>query len=38
MPRLKFDPLTHYPFTTELQLYTSHINHGNHLDNGVPPI
>ena len=33
MPRLKFDPLDNYPFTTELQLYTSHINHGNHLDN-----
>ena len=33
MPRLKFEPLQNYPFRTELQLYTSHINHGNHLDN-----
>ena len=33
MARLKFDALAHYPFCTELQIYTSHINHGNHLDN-----
>ena len=25
MARLKFDALAHYPFCTELQIYTSHI-------------
>lgn len=33
MARLQFPPLERYPFRTELQIYTSHINHGNHLDN-----
>lgn len=33
MARIKFDILDRYPFETQVQIYTSHINHGNHLDN-----
>ena len=33
MPRLQFQPAERYPFSTELEIYTSHINEGAHLDN-----
>ena len=33
MPRLQFHPAERYPFSTELEIYASHINEGAHLDN-----
>lgn len=33
MPRLQFQPADRYPFSTELVIYTGHINEGAHLDN-----
>lgn len=34
MARIIVDLPEHFSFTTEIQLYIGHINHGNHLDNG----
>jgi len=33
MPRLQFELAPRYPFSTELQIYVSHVNQGGHLDN-----
>jgi len=33
MPRLLFDAPAHYRFSTEIQIYISHVNQGGHLDN-----
>ena len=33
MPRIQFQPADRYPFSTELAIYTAHINEGSHLDN-----
>ena len=33
MPRIKIDLPASFAFSTEIQLYLSHINYGNHLDN-----
>ncbi|QKH36488.1 acyl-CoA thioesterase [Achromobacter pestifer] len=32
MPRLLFEPRSHYPYATEVQIYAGHINYGGHLD------
>lgn len=34
MARIIVELPEHFAFTTEIQLYIGHINHGNHLDNG----
>lgn len=34
MARIIVDLPEHFAFSTEIQLYIGHINHGNHLDNG----
>jgi acyl-CoA thioester hydrolase len=33
MPRIQLHPAQHYSFTTEIQIYISHVNQGGHLDN-----
>lgn len=33
MPRIKIELPEHFPFSTELMIYQSHINYGGHLDN-----
>ncbi|MBX9835025.1 MAG: thioesterase family protein [Burkholderiaceae bacterium] len=33
MPRIQYSLPEHFVFSTEMQLYTSHINWGGHLDN-----
>lgn len=33
MPRIKIELPEHFPFSTELVIYQSHINYGGHLDN-----
>jgi acyl-CoA thioester hydrolase len=33
MPRITISPAAHYPFSTEIQIYISHVNQGGHLDN-----
>lgn len=33
MPRIRIDLPEHFPFSTELQIYASHINEAAHLDN-----
>ncbi|MCC7330683.1 MAG: thioesterase family protein [Gammaproteobacteria bacterium] len=33
MARIQIDLPIHFPFTTELAVYVSHINYGGHLDN-----
>lgn len=33
MPRIAISPAAHYPFSTEIQIYISHVNQGGHLDN-----
>lgn len=33
MPRIQFTPAQRYPFSTEIQIYISHVNQGGHLDN-----
>lgn len=35
MARIKIDLPEHFAFSTELPLYLSHINYGNHLDNAL---
>lgn len=35
MPRLKIDLPGHFAFSTEIPIYISHINYGNHLDNAA---
>ncbi len=33
MPRIQFELPDHFPFSTALQIYISHVNQGGHLDN-----
>lgn len=33
MPRIKIELPAHFPFSTEVAIYQSHINYGGHLDN-----
>jgi acyl-CoA thioester hydrolase len=33
MPRIQFQLPTHFRFTTDIQIYISHVNQGGHLDN-----
>jgi acyl-CoA thioester hydrolase len=33
MPRIQLSPASTYPFSTEIQIYISHVNQGGHLDN-----
>jgi len=33
MPRIQLTPASRYPFSTEIQIYISHVNQGGHLDN-----
>ena len=33
MPRIQFELPAHFSFSTELQVYISHVNQGGHLDN-----
>lgn len=33
MPRIQLSPAACYPFSTEIQIYISHVNQGGHLDN-----
>ena len=33
MPRIQFDLPEQFIFSTELQIYISHVNQGGHLDN-----
>ena len=33
MPRIQLQPALHYAFSTEIQIYISHVNQGGHLDN-----
>ena len=33
MPRITVPRAAHYPFSTEIQIYISHVNQGGHLDN-----
>lgn len=33
MPRIVFDLPAHFSFSTEMQIYISHVNQGGHLDN-----
>jgi acyl-CoA thioesterase FadM len=33
MPRIQLLPAQHYSFTTDIQIYISHVNQGGHLDN-----
>ena len=33
MPRIQLQPAQNYPFSTEIQIYISHVNQGGHLDN-----
>jgi acyl-CoA thioesterase FadM len=33
MPRIQLFPAQHYSFTTDIQIYISHVNQGGHLDN-----
>jgi 4-hydroxybenzoyl-CoA thioesterase len=35
MARIKIDLPEHFAFSTDLPLYLSHINYGNHLDNAL---
>lgn len=35
MARIKVSLPEHFPFSTEITLYLSHINYGNHLDNAL---
>ncbi|MES2584558.1 MAG: thioesterase family protein [Pseudomonadota bacterium] len=33
MPRIQLQPAPRYAFSTEIQIYISHVNQGGHLDN-----
>jgi acyl-CoA thioester hydrolase len=33
MPRIQHIPAQRYPFSSEIQIYISHVNQGGHLDN-----
>lgn len=33
MSRIQLTPAVRYPFSTEIQIYISHVNQGGHLDN-----
>ena len=33
MPRIQLSTASTYPFSTEIQIYISHVNQGGHLDN-----
>lgn len=33
MSRIRLSPAARYPFSTEIQIYISHVNQGGHLDN-----
>jgi acyl-CoA thioester hydrolase len=35
MPRIQIELLEHFPFSTEITLYLSHMNYGGHLDNAL---
>lgn len=35
MPRIHIDLPEHFPFSTQIALYLSHINYGGHLDNAL---
>lgn len=35
MARIQIDLPEHFPFTTEITLYLSHMNYGGHLDNAL---
>lgn len=35
MPRIHIELPEHFPFSTEITLYLSHINYGGHLDNAL---
>ena len=37
MPRIKLEQADRYSFSTEIQIYISHVNQGGHLDNGNSP-
>lgn len=35
MPRIQIELPEHFPFSTEIALYLSHMNYGGHLDNAL---